>query len=246
MKISPRLISVLCLALLACAAAPASAQTAVASKGPTKSWALMEKKLGLQTVYSVDMVVRNADKDMVSHIARNGDRTRTEMTMPFMNLKMVSLELPRNGKIVSYSLFPEKKKYLLDEVDESAPAAPVGEPEIEEVGTETYEGAECVKRRAVMVEDGVRHEMVIWFSPAQKDMPVKMDATVQLPASPNRPAMPMHAVILFKNYDFSTPADSQFEIPGDYAKAASMIEITMGGAQGFGPILQQMPPPAAR
>jgi hypothetical protein len=246
MRTSLRMIPVLCLAL-ACAAAPASAQTAVASKGPSKSWALMEKKLGLQTVYSVDMVVRTMGKDMNSHIARDGDRTRTEMTMPFMNLKMVSLELPRGGKIVSYSLFPDKKKYLLDEVDETAPAAPVGEPELEELGTETYEGVECVKRRAVMVEDGIRNDMVILFSPAQKDMPVKMDVTVQLPASPNRPAMPMTSVIFFKNYDFAAPADSLFEIPGDYAKAASMIEVTMGGAQGFGPILQQMqPPPAAR
>ena len=39
---------------------------------------------------------------------------------------------------------------------------------------------------------------------------------------------PGHAVqnvILYKNYDFSTPDDSLFTIPSDYVKAASMQEI---------------------
>ena len=55
------------------------------------------------------MVIQAMGMNMDSSVVRDGDKTRTEMTMPFMNLKMVMLEIPEGGQTVSYSLFPDKK-----------------------------------------------------------------------------------------------------------------------------------------
>jgi hypothetical protein len=231
MKNALRLIAGLCL-LLTFAIAPAFAQ----GQGSTQPWALFEKELGLQTTYSVDMVIQSMGTTMDSHIDRDGDKTRTEMTMPMMNLQMVMLELPEDGQTAYYTLFPEKKKYAANEMppDAEDPEKPV----IEELGTETYEGVECVKRSMVMKMGPMESDMTMLFSPEQKDMPVKMTVKANMSSGPGRPAMPIETVILFKNYTFSTPDTGLFEIPADYAKAASVQEIMMESMGGM-----MAPPP---
>ena len=103
------------------------------------------------------------------------------------------------------------------------------------------DGVECTKRRIRMTEDGVSSEVTMWFSPAQKNMPVKMVAAADVPMQPGQPAMPMQSTILFKNYDFSTPAADLFDVPAGYTKISDMMEVMMdGSAGGLGALMQQM------
>jgi len=220
MKVATRLIAVCCL-ILTCVAAPAFAQ----GPGNSHPWSLFEKELGLQTTYSVDMKIQSMGNEMDSHIDRDGDKTRTRMKMPMMNLEMVMLELPEDGKTAYYTLFPEKKKYAINEMP------PEGEdsekPIIKELGSEIFEGVDCVKRSMVMKVGPMESDMTMLFSPKQKDMLVKMTVKANMPLRPGQPAMPIETVILFKNYDFSTPDASLFEIPSDYTQAASVNEVMM-------------------
>ncbi|HAL91468.1 MAG TPA: hypothetical protein DCM68_00360 [Verrucomicrobia bacterium] len=238
MKTAIRIVSLLSLAL-ACAL-PAFAQGSGDQQGASQPWMKFEKELGLQTTYSVDVVMQMMGMNMNSRTIRNGGKTRTEMTMPMMNLKMVALEIPQGGKSVSYSLFPDKKKYVLNPASSSSSSAAATPPKIEELGTETYEGVSCIKRRMTMVQEGVRSEMIMLFSPKQKNMPVKMTMNASVTTAPGQPGMPIQSVILFKNYDFSTPDDSLFAIPAGYVQAASMQEIMMESMPDMGEMMKQM------
>ena len=234
MKSPFRLFAALFLAL-ACAA-PAFAQES--DSKASQPWMKLEKELGLQTTYSVDMVMQAMGMNMTSRTVRDGGKTRTEMTMPFMNLKMVALEIPEGGQSGSYTLFPDKKKYVRNE-ETAGGGISSSQPKIEELGTETYEGEECIKRRVAMVEQGIRTDMIMLFSPKNKNMPVKMTVTANAPMGAGQPSMPIQSVVLFKNYDFSTPDAAQFALPSDYVQAASMQAVMMEGMD-LGAMMQQM------
>ena len=235
MKLPLRLFAALVLAL-ACAA-PALAQDN--DSQASQPWMKLEKELGLQTTYSVDMVMQAMGMSMTSRTVRDGGKTRTEMTMPFMNLKMIALEIPENGRSASYTLFPDKKKYVRNEETDAAGISS-SQPKIEELGTEPYEGEDCIKRRVAMVEQGIRTDMVMLFSPKQKNMPVKMTVTANASMGEGQPAMPIQSVVLFKNYDFTAPDAALFAIPADYSKAAGMQEILMESMPDMGALMEQM------
>lgn len=228
------LIPVLAFSSLLLAAAPAFAQGSAAAQ----AWKQLEQDLGLQTVYSVDMVTQVNQTNLHSRMVRNGDKCRTETEMPLFNIKIVTLEIPEGGKTVSYALFPDKKKYAVDEgaTEALAAAAP---PQIEELGTETHEGVVCIKRRVTDVRKDFRNEMTILFSPDQKNMPVKMTMNATMPYGSDAAGHAVQNVIVFKNYDFSTPDDSLFAIPADYVKASSMTAVM----RECMPDLGAMPPP---
>jgi hypothetical protein len=228
------------LALVLACAVPAFAQGRSTPQGSSQPWRDIEKQLGLQTTYSVDMVINAMGLNMESRVYRDGEKSRTEMTMPFMNLKMAMLEIPQGGQTVSYSLFPEKKKYMLNEDAGGEDAAPALSPKVEDLGSEAVDGVTCAKRRVTMVQEGVKSDMTVWLSPKLKDMPVKMAVNATLPAQPGQPAMPMQTTILFKNYDFSAPDASLFAVPAGYTRANDMMEIMMGGSEGLGALMQQM------
>ena len=237
MKNPIRLFAVLAFALLC--AAPAFAQGSDSPQGASQPWMKFEKELGLQSTYSVDMVMSVMGMNMNSRTVRDGGKTRTEMTMPFMNLKMVALEIPEGGQTASYTLFPDKKKYVLNE-DAGDDGSTAAAPTIEELGTETYEGEACIKRRVTMVQEGLRSDMIMLFSPKQKNMPVKMTLTANASMGEGQPAMPIQSVLLFKNYDFSTPDAALFALPADYVKAAGMQEIMMESMPDMGALMEQM------
>jgi len=220
------------LGLLSLSAATLFAQGPKQQKNGSDYWHKIEKLMGAQTRYSVDMEMQAMGMSMVSKTYRLDNRTRTETTMPFMNLRMVMLELEENGKNVSYSLFPDKKKYCVDPEDDGDQDAASGNPDfkVTEAGTEVFEGIVCKKRHVTMKDpDGASQEIDILVSPKQKNMPVKMTATSQVEAEPGQPPMTIVSVVLFKNYVFGAPAASLFVIPKDYTRAASMSEVMMGG-----------------
>ena len=243
MKLPLRLFAALVLAL-ACAA-PALAQDN--DSQASQPWMKLEKQLGLQTTYSVDMVMQAMGMNMTSRTVRDGGKTRTEMTMPFMNLKMVALEIPENGRSANYTLFPDKKKYVRNDEAGDADAAAAATPKIEDLGTEPYEGEDCIKRRVSLTDQGIATDMIMLFSPKQKNMPVKIVVSANAPMGEGQPAMPLQSVVLFKNYDFSAPDAAQFAIPSDYVQAASMQAVMMEGMD-LGALMQQMQqtPPAEK
>ena len=71
-------------------------------------------------------------------------------------------------------------------------------------------------------------------------MPVKMTLTANASMGEGQPSMPIQSVILFKNYDFSVPADSLFAIPADFVQAAGMQEIMMESMPDMGALMEQM------
>ena len=197
-------------------------------------WRNLEKSCGLQTQFSVDMSIEAMGMSMACKLYRHSDKTRTEMTLPFMNLRMAALETKVNGKDVHYSLFPDKKKYVIetDEAPETEADAKVAF-KVTEAGTETFEGVSCTKRHVNMTSStGESQEMDMLFSPAQKNMPVKMTAASKPPAEPGETPMTITSVILFKNYQFAAPSAALFAIPADYTQAASMAEVMMSGNAG--------------
>lgn len=230
------------LVLVLAGAGAARAQGGQAQQGASQPWMQLEKELGLQTTYSVDMSMQTMGMAMESRTVRSGGKTRTETTMPFMNLKMVALEIPQDGKTVSYSLFPDKKKYVVNaEADRARAAAAAGAaPKIEDLGTEDYQGEACLKRRIAMAPQGIATEMTMLLSPKQKNMPVKITMNATMPAGPGQPGRPVQSVVLFKNYDFSKPADSLFVLPADYVQAASVQAVMMEGMGNLGAMMQQM------
>lgn len=239
MKHTSRILSVLSLAL-ALASAPALAQGPAMAGGSSNPWSMFEEQLGLETTYSVDMLISAMGMNMESRIIRDGGRTRTEMTMPFLNMKTVVLEIPQGGRTVSYTLFPDKKKRLMNE-DIMDAMANLPTPRIQELGTEEFEGATCIKRRVTMEHEGMKSRMDILFSPKVRDMPVKMTVQATLPPGMGQPDMPMETTVLFRNYDFGTPDSSLFAVPSDYAEVSDMMEIMMGeGSEGLGALMQQM------
>lgn len=199
-------------------------------------WLKFEKELGLQTRYAVDMEIQAMGMTMASKMFRTEGKMRSEMSMPFMNMRMVALELPENGKTVRYSLFPDKKKYcLMPEEKEETKGARKPDFKVEELGTEVYEGVTCKKRRmTVKMSDEDDQVMDMLFSPTQKNMPVKMTSTATLKTEPGQPPATITSVVLFKNYRFGAPDASLFTIPKDYTKAKDMQEIMMEGLFGGG------------
>jgi hypothetical protein len=225
------------LGLLAATTLPTFAQAP--SQSSSQPWLALEKELGLPTTYSVDMVIQTMGMNMDTRIVRDGDKSRTEMTMPFMNLKMAALEIPEGGKKVTYMLFPEKQKYVLEDSEDAADSSGAA-PKIQEIGKETFNGVECVKRRMTMVEEGTKMDMDMLFSPAVKGMPVKITVDAKASMGPGQPEMPVQTTILFKNYDFATPDAALFAVPAGYTRANDMMEIMMDGSEGLGALMQQM------
>ena len=199
-------------------------------------WLKYEKELGLQTRYAVDMEMQSMGMIMQTKVFRLDGKTRSEMTLPFMNMPMVALELTVNGKPVHYSLFPDKKKYCIAPAPDADAASDTAKTsyKLEEAGTEVYEGVTCKKRiMTLALQDGTTSVMTMLTSPAQKNMTVKIDAQTNVTPEPGAKPVAIASVLLFKNYRFEAPDAGLFSIPKDYTQAANMAEVMMsGGAVG--------------
>lgn len=203
-----------------------------------QQWLKYEKELGLQTRYSVDLTIQSMGLNMTAKMYRLDGKTRTDTTLPFVNTRLVALELEENGKPAQYTVFPDKKKYCVtsEETKEGAGAGTTA-PKLEDTGTEVYEGVTCKRRRmTVPMENGERSEMTLLFSPAQKNMPVKITSVTQVAGEPGAEPTAVTAVVLFKNYQFAAPAANLFVIPKDYTQAKDMTEMMLsgGGSAGSG------------
>lgn len=214
MTSTPRLIAMT--ALLMATAASTSAQGLTASQVAKQ----LQKDFGLQTVYSVDMVIQTGKTNIISRMICKDGKCRTEMDNILFNNRMITLQIDEGSTGLFYHIFPDQKKYIVEEM----PELTVTMPKIEELGTETCEGVVCTKRRITDVRENYRNETTTLFSPEQKNMPVKSTTVLSQTFSPGSPAHETQNIIVYRNYDFSTPDDSLFTVPDDYTKAGSMKE----------------------
>ncbi len=199
---------------------------------PQQIWMKFEKELGLQQRYAADMEIQAMGMTMTSTVHHDIGKTRTEMTLPFMNMRMVALQLTENEKMTGYTLFPDKKKYCVTP-DEELDADGDMDYSLTDQGTEVFEGVTCKKRRmTVKIPDQGTQILDILFSPKQKNMPVKMTANAQIRMEQGAEPTTMTSVILFKNYRFGPQPATLFAVPKDYAKVKDMQEVMMGGLFG--------------
>jgi hypothetical protein len=231
------------LALAATLALAPSAFTQGAPQGgnPAPAWLRHAKQLGLQTAYAADMEMQSLGMTMPAKIFQRDGQSRVEMTLPRMN-NMVTLQLVENGKPATYLLLPDRKKYCLVPEPAAEAGAEPADATLTDAGAEVFEGVTCQKKRlTVKLAEGTQ-TMDLLLSPAQKNMPVKISSTAQVPT-----VGAVTSVILFKNYNFNPPDAALFVIPADYTKAGNLQEAMLGVAAPT-PSPEQTPalPPAAQ
>lgn len=196
-------------------------------------WLRLERELGLQKSYSVEMVAQVMGMTVNSKIYRSNERSRSDLTMPMVNIKMAALQLPESGKMVNYMLFPDNKQYCLAPDDGSKDEKITFTKQA--LGSEQYEGVTCQKQRVTLRKAGHEDQVFdILFSPTHKSMPVKMTAQVVMPTERGGQAKKSNLEVLFRNYNFNAPAAALFKIPADYTQVASMQEAMMGSLFGTG------------
>lgn len=178
----------------------------------------MAEEWGLATVYSVDMESKMMGMTNKMHMATDGVSDRMEMLVPFMNIEMVTITSKKGDDVKVTILFPAAKCYSVEDITMDEDDMP--KPEVKEEGTEMVDGVECIKRSVQMMEGGIIASADMYFSPEQRNMPVKMITRM--------PGMPESETI-FKNYDFSTPDPALFEVPADYTLTDDPMKLLMGG-----------------
>lgn len=210
----------------------------------THIWTQFEKELGLQNTYSVDMEMNTLGINMNVKAYHHKGKSRTEMTMPMIGIKMATLELPDSAER-SIILFPDQKRYVVNTDADDADNIDRDTFSLKNMGRETFEGVNCIKKRLTVNDgNGETHTMDILFSPKVKNMPVKITALIAIPTDEGDDKQQIASEILFKNYNFATPAASLFAIPSGYTKADSMEEAVMAGmfqGGGIADLLKNLP-----
>jgi hypothetical protein len=98
--------------------------------------------------------------------------------------------------------------------------------EVTKLGDETIDGHDCVKNKVVVTgPDGVPHESTVWNASDLHHFPLKIQMTSE------RGDM----VMLFKDIKLDKPDASQFDVPADFTKYDSMMNLMMSRARGAPP-----------
>ena len=186
----------------------------------------LAKEFDLQTAYTVDMTMQVSGIAVMNKIYQNGEQSRFDTTIPFLNSKMSTIQTTKDGESSAIILVHHTKKYVVQKAT-GEPSETDAEITITDMGTETYNGEKCTKKR-IVIQNDASSTMDILFSPKNKKMPVKITATANDAAQDGKDAAVVE--MIFTNYDFTKPAATLFAIPADYAEAATMEEAM--GADG--------------
>jgi len=172
--------------------------------------------------YSVTTVMGIRDQTVTSKMVRSGKKARMEIAMEGMGMQAITIMDPDadGGKGAMFTLMPAMKTCVKMAIPpDAAPDKPdAKEPDIkiEELGKEQVDGVACDKRRVTITPaDGKTQTMLVWLSPAAKNMPVKIEMTA-----------PTAMIIKFKDYDFQKPSEDLFKVPADY-KVTDMAQMMM-------------------
>jgi hypothetical protein len=189
--------------------------------------------------FSVDMTIQAQGQTFT--MRRTVDHEKTRMDMKAEGMEVTQIQLGDEAG-TSYLIMKDQKQVMkqtrkglesmteghkLEELNTAGPEPILGKPEasqIESLGTDTIDGQPAIKYRVHYGEDSG----LMWVG-AGNNLPVRMEA--------------QGSIVEFKNYDFSPPPRSAFEIPKGYQvmdmdeMIAKMKSSGMGGAGNLGMLM---------
>jgi hypothetical protein len=189
------------------------------------AWTKYQDKISPVKEYSATMIMEVGGQTMTTKTFKSEKKTRTEITMQGMQAITILDPDADSGKGAMYMLMPMMKTYTKTPFSAEMTAANKTDAKetdfkIEELGKEQVDDVACDKRRITVIADGNQTTMMVWASPAAKNMPVKIEMTT-----------PTVMVIKFKDYDFKKPSNDLFKVPADY-KVNDMGGMMMGMPPG--------------
>lgn len=126
--------------------------------------------------------------------------------------------ISRPDKKVSYMIYPGLQAYLEAPMEDSDVEKPESESKLEEteIGKETLEKFECVKKKAVITDkDGGKHESTVWRAGDLNKFPIKIEQTENGNLS----------TMTFKDVKLTKPDTKEFDAPADYKKYENMMAM---------------------
>jgi hypothetical protein len=212
------------------AAAPAAPTPKIsmpAMKAPEPpSFGYMEHGKKDFTALMVSSTINKGKSDtmvMEANIAKAGDKFRSDMDMSKMSKgqgmppelsRMIVIS--RGDKHEGYTLYPNKKKYMIHPQTEGE-----GEkPKIEKtkVGSEVIDGHPTDKYKVrITNHDGKAYEGFLWNATDLDGMTIKSETENG----------DYKSTMELKNIVLKRPAASLFEVPADYAEAKDFMELMM-------------------
>jgi hypothetical protein len=138
--------------------------------------------------------------------------------------KMTAIRI--SDKKLTYVVYPDMKAYVENPLAGTVAAQAEYKSEVTKLGDETIDGHDCVKNKVVVTgPDGVPHESTVWNASDLHHFPLKIQMTSE------RGDM----VMLFKDIKLDKPDASQFDVPADFTKYDSMMNLMMSRARGAPP-----------
>jgi len=179
--------------------------------------------------YSADRMVETDSGSFEGKVYSAKDRERAETTMQGMQTVMIL----RRDKQLGWMLMPTQKMYQqldLAKARQQSGAAPDGEVEITQVGSESVSGFETTKYKLLM-KDGSAGGF-IWITP--EGIAVKMDMLSKADGAKTRVTMTL------TNVQIGTQDPQLFEVPDGYAAMPSFGfgSKSKGGLGGLGGALK--------
>ncbi|MBI5345377.1 MAG: hypothetical protein HZB83_08625, partial [Deltaproteobacteria bacterium] len=186
--------------------------------------------------FTADLVMTTASKDAPRRMRINGRlakrgvnfRSDIDMTGAFNSegkeavpppafLKTVFLKRADEDK--TYTLYPDMKKYIEHTVEKGGRKKP--QMDKERLGIDTIDGRRADKYRVTFTDDrGNRHQGLIWEANDIENFVIRAEfeeeGTMQ--------------VMELKNVRPGSPPPALFQIPEDYVRAGSFIELMMQDA----------------
>ncbi len=157
-------------------------------------------------------------------LAKAGEKIRMDMDLSAMakggqgmppSLSNMST-LVRGDKKVSYTLYPNSKKYMTHTQTEEKGSFEKPQVEKTKIGSEVIDGHPTDKFQVkVTYQDGRTQEGLIWDARDLDNMTIKSEVENN----------DMRVTTELKNIVLKTPAASLFEIPDDYTEAQSFMDL---------------------
>ena len=229
------------LLIVACAATPSFAK----DDKDKSARAPLPGAMDAQPTFSVDMIIQSDGQTLT--MRRTIDHEKVRMDMKAEGMEMTQIQLGDEAG-TTYMIMKDQKQVMkqtrkgleammqghtveeLQAANGTQPIGPTDASQIDSLGTDTIDGRPAIKYRVHYGDE----TGTMWVD-AENNLPLRMES--------------MGSTVEFKNYDFSPPAKSAFEIPKGYQvmdmdemmakmKSSGMgggnLGMLMGGATGMG------------
>ncbi len=185
--------------------------------------------------FTAKMVMEGMEMPM----AKMGNKTRVEN--PMMQ-GMITISYMDSGKMVTLST--ANKTYMESVHSEKGQAPSIYDPRVvvdkKKIGTDKLDGHSCVKYDAVIYlkdKPEEKFKAVLWEAQDLGGLAIRQEMTI--PESKRMGKGTGRMVSELKDIKVGGAKASMFEVPKDYRKVDSMMEV-MGGAGGMEKNIQEM------